>query len=550
MPMSINEFASKIKDKYPEYGSVPNDQLVKKIIEKHPEYKSQVSFDVQETPAAKSGGIDLGGAAMSLLKAPANLFIGGAKGVGSTIAGAASLGEKALNKASETFFPNLGIKGSDGTFGQSLQDNQLKAQGVAQNIGKTGEQIGEFFLPGPGGKLKPLTKGAGFIKVAINLGGRSLLEGTEQFARSALQRGDTTGGGTDFAIGAAMPPGAKLLTGGLKLGGNVAKGLSSKLSGVPVKAIEQAMEKPAEVKQAIRSFAKNIENGPQRILDTAEEAFNEVKQARSAEYRNALENVTSNFKTLADPGKVKETFVKPLKQFGFDLANDGTVSFGKKVLLPKSQQGDIKEVIARMNEWDDFSPLGINDLRKVVESYEKNALAGSTADRQFNAILSKISHGLNEYTSTLSPEIKKMNEAYAKGSQLLDEASKAISLGKDKPTVAMRKLLNMLNAKSDVYKPVLDKLSQATGKDLATDVAGYSMAKVLPEGLTSNIGAGLSVLGSALTPASLLPALASSPRLVGEVSTALGSLKNNKALRKGVKALSPLIKGAASQLNR
>jgi hypothetical protein len=42
--LSVDDFASKIKAKYPEYAKVDNSQLAKKIVEKYPDYASQVDF--------------------------------------------------------------------------------------------------------------------------------------------------------------------------------------------------------------------------------------------------------------------------------------------------------------------------------------------------------------------------------------------------------------------------------------------------------------------------------------------------------------------------
>jgi hypothetical protein len=43
-PISVKEFSSKIKAKYPEYKDVDDNVLAKKIVEKYPEYKDKVSF--------------------------------------------------------------------------------------------------------------------------------------------------------------------------------------------------------------------------------------------------------------------------------------------------------------------------------------------------------------------------------------------------------------------------------------------------------------------------------------------------------------------------
>ena len=43
--MNYNEFAQKIKAKYPEYADMDNLELTQKIIAKYPEYKEQVVFE-------------------------------------------------------------------------------------------------------------------------------------------------------------------------------------------------------------------------------------------------------------------------------------------------------------------------------------------------------------------------------------------------------------------------------------------------------------------------------------------------------------------------
>ena len=44
MPIDYNEFAKKIKAKYPEYNDVDNYTLASKMVEKYPEYKGQVDL--------------------------------------------------------------------------------------------------------------------------------------------------------------------------------------------------------------------------------------------------------------------------------------------------------------------------------------------------------------------------------------------------------------------------------------------------------------------------------------------------------------------------
>jgi len=557
MPMTVDEFAGKIKDKYPGYSDVPNDVLVQKILVKYPGYKGQVTFE-QTTPEAQKQPSSAGSLLKGIAKAPADIFIGRAKGVGNTLLGMGQLGQKGLAKLT-------GIQpvGGQESFNSSLDAVRSKLEGsnTVQKIAKGAEQIGEFFVP-VGGQAKGLQVGGNLLKSMPNLGkvanivGRGLSEGVEQMVRSSAQRGTTEGSKNDFLLGAATSPTLKAVGLAAKGAGSVTKGIVSKVSGVPAEAINLALKSPAKVKKAMRDFAASGDIAPEQILAHAEDAFNSVKSMRDDAYRAAIEKVQNakNFK-LGDPGEVKNAFIAPLKKFGFDIGENGSVVFGKKVTLPKNKQSEIDEVVSRMNEWDDFSPLGINDLRKVVSSYKKNGVLASTADKQFNSILGKIENGLSDYASELSPKIKELNKAYAKDSELLDHAMSALSLGKGKPDTAARKLLNVLNPKSDVYRKVLQDLGERAGKDLESQIAGYSMSKFIPEGLTSRVGAGVATgLGALTNPAFIAGAAASSPRLVGETATALGSALGSRAGRAisqyGEKALTNLIKGASSQLNR
>mgnify|MGYP003640347846 FL=1 len=45
--LSVTDFSAKIKEKYPEYKDIDDEQLVASIVEKYPEYKGQVSLGAE-----------------------------------------------------------------------------------------------------------------------------------------------------------------------------------------------------------------------------------------------------------------------------------------------------------------------------------------------------------------------------------------------------------------------------------------------------------------------------------------------------------------------
>lgn len=54
MPLTSKQFAAEIKRKYPQYGSVPDDQLVKAILAKYPQYQSQLLDVGKELPKGQA----------------------------------------------------------------------------------------------------------------------------------------------------------------------------------------------------------------------------------------------------------------------------------------------------------------------------------------------------------------------------------------------------------------------------------------------------------------------------------------------------------------
>lgn len=194
----VNDFKSKYENEQPQVIDGP--KLPDQSQTEKPGILSQAAGFMKKTNDTMRNGYQ-------------DFIIGQAKGIGSTIAGAASLGEKALNAASEKLFPNLGIKGSDKTLGKKAQEGVLKPEGIAQNIGFGTEKVGETLLPlGVGAKVAGLTSkaakavGAGekVASIASKAAG-ALGVGGEQALITAAQGGNTK----DIVTSAALGAGAK-----------------------------------------------------------------------------------------------------------------------------------------------------------------------------------------------------------------------------------------------------------------------------------------------------------------------------------------------------
>nr|DAX84373.1 MAG TPA: hypothetical protein [Caudoviricetes sp.] len=96
--MNYNEFAERIKSKYPEYKDMDNKELSKRMITKYPEYKEQVTFTETQSQEQKKG-IDLtpGGLVKQVQRALATPFV--AANTGKTLGEAWEATGRALQQA-------------------------------------------------------------------------------------------------------------------------------------------------------------------------------------------------------------------------------------------------------------------------------------------------------------------------------------------------------------------------------------------------------------------------------------------------------------------
>lgn len=226
--LTRDEFAASIKAKYPVYATVPDGELVDRMLTKYPVYReSVVDFKSSVTapePSLLDRAVGMAG----------DLVTGAAKGLGQTVS---NLGEAihmipGVSRAVDALY---GAPVSQASFQEA--DRVLAPTNTAQAIGKGAEQIAEFFVPG--GAVARAAKGAG-------MAGRAALEGA-------------VGGGVAAAQGASLPEVA-------------ASGALSALPGaLPLKRLRASIAEHLQAKAAKRvteglgATTKRLKNEAQKI---------------------------------------------------------------------------------------------------------------------------------------------------------------------------------------------------------------------------------------------------------------------------------------------
>lgn len=135
-----------------------------------------------------------------------DLGTGVAKGVASTLAGAAQLGEKAILRPLDKILPGQRITSDNQTAVQDLGINQaIEPTNTAQKVGKFGEQVAEFFIPAgevakAGKVLDTLFEGSKIARVAT----KAALEGAVAGGQTAAQQGEVNKGTAVAGLSSAI----------------------------------------------------------------------------------------------------------------------------------------------------------------------------------------------------------------------------------------------------------------------------------------------------------------------------------------------------------
>lgn len=310
------------------------------------------------------------------------------------------------------------------------------------------------------------------------------------------------------------------------------KNISSLYSGVPKEAIQRAFDNPEIVGKAVRKYASNPQN-TEEILTKAENALQVIKEQRSNDYQQALEVIKNDIfitKTGPNAGRMyiknPQTGVSTPTQFttqGVKSELTKTLKQFNTKILSNAEQKQIGELQNLVKNWDDFTPLGLNDLRRA---FRNRVVIGNS--KELNAIVSRTENNLKSYINKKAPQIAEMNASYAQASEFINKLQEEI-FGKTKimkDSTKLDRLLNIFNQKSDLKQDLIKELGDKAGVDLINEITGAVMANWLPTNWVQRFVLGGAGLGAvAFSPSTIPLAIsAASPRVVGKAARVLGQL--------------------------
>lgn len=496
--------------------------------------------------------------------------VGIAKGALSTLKGAGQLGTKlgnaVLPKSLEIpdVYSEEALKTGAGKgefMGKLLNEENLKARGTAETIGKTGEQIAEFFVPaGVATKAKKavdaITTTSKLGKVA-QVGAKSLIGATELGGVSAVQSGgDKNETGVSAGIGAISP----IIGAGIKALKPALAPTLEFTSGVPKEAIKKAMTGSDAVKagmkmsteevrnkavQAYKGLDSELKSGFAKGIDELSKLSPRIKPARTAGVNGTpgvFSGVKGEFKKIIEGAKesVPQAFrdlrisVKGNK-LDFDKLNSSIVN--------ASERKQIQQVWDTIRNQTDFSVKGVQDVASRINAlskYEKGIESVSSV------AIGKMHNVYSKAIEKVYPELGKLRRNYSTASKMLEEIDDVIRAGESDPTkvqTAINKLTNIFKEDKNTYLKVVEDLSKKSGVDITGMLAGTEFTKVLPDFVRGLGGGGALGVGAAvLNPFLILLSPLFSPKAIGK------TLTNASKLGKVIEPTKKILTGAVNQL--
>lgn len=340
----------------------------------------------------------------------AQATIGAAKGVASTLKGAASLGEKGLNLIDKALGTDVkqryGINEGETASDALVSDKALEGTNTAQKIGKGAEQIGEFFVPGGAAtKIGRVAEGAGVLSKTPRLGklaglaAKTLAEGATGAGIISAQQGEVNK--TSAAAGAAAAASSAVLSGIGGITKNIPKNIWRRVLN---RTANDVLKKPGVEEGAANLGIMGTTKGMAR---RAQVAIQEAEMQLDELLKNSI-------------GKIETKNIAPYLD---DLKNAYSQIPGEVDAVVR-----INEIQNELLQKPALTAFEANKLKREIynrinKSYGKGTLeipAKTEAQKQ-------IARGLKEEIEKIVPEAKTLNQRQAVYINVLKAMEKEIA---------------------------------------------------------------------------------------------------------------------------
>lgn len=293
--------------------------------------------------------------------------------------------------------------------------------------------------------------------------------------------------------------------------------------GVLIEAAKAGYEGGAREKTLVQAMKHDVPIG--EIVDDARKAVDTMRKDRGDAYRAAMKQISQDA-TVLDFAKI-DTAVQAVQSVKNYKGQD----------LSPTTQAIRAEITAAIDDWKKLDPKqfhtaeGLDALKQKIGDIRDGAAYGTPERKVSDAAY----HAVRQTIVDQAPEYAKVMKGYEEASAIIKDIEKTLSLGeRANIDTAVRKLQSTMrtNVNSNFGKrgELVDLLVNAGAVNLLSKIAGQSLNAWTPHGFGKLVAGGAGALGvgafaagqTISGPASVGLALASSPRIAGNLALASG----------------------------
>jgi hypothetical protein len=325
------------------------------------------------------------------------------------------------------------------------------------------------------------------------------------------------------AVGETIEPISSLTKTVAPVVGSTTQAISGTLTGTGTEPLKQAFRAGEAGGEKSALFTSNLRGtaNPTDIVDTARQALTDMRMRASENYKLNMAEVSKDATVL----DLTDTFNAIQNSFNKFAAFKGQIKNESVAAALKAVQAKVDDW-AKLNPAEFHTPEGLDQLKQSVGEI----LMGLPAEnRTAYAAVKNVYDEIKKSVAKQAPDYAKAMDDYSKSSDLLFEMERALSLGNNKlADTALRKLSSIM--RNNVNTNYGERLRLGSMLDEASDgtlfpmIAGQQMSSWMPRGIQSATQPLAVLQGANIAglPAAATMALASSPRVAGEVAHAMG----------------------------
>lgn len=310
-------------------------------------------------------------------------------------------------------------------------------------------------------------------------------------------------------------------------------------------AFDLAKRGGPNAKLAVRAMRGEVSQ--KNILSSARDALYDMRSSRADNYLQQLDSIR-DLPTRLDltPFRKKLSDLMAPKKFNIKTKN-GKLDFSRSTITAKADQVAMKQLIDKVQDWgsqaEDLTPQGVDLLKRVIDNFYSD-------NKDTRAFVGGLRASVSDLLGDQVKGYKKMTGDYAKATEIIDDINNSLSLKSKNADTTINKLTTALTKNSDFKKALVDNLDSFTGGELKSKIIGGAFAPALPTGILGRTLGTIEALAlfKSLDPSFLAIMAASSPRVVGEFTMALGNSLGK--VQKVSPVFGPLARQAAFQAGR